>query len=409
MQKLKVSIAGAGFAGLAAAVLLARAGYRVRVFERFETPQALGAGILIQPTGLAALQVLGIQTEILAKGVRIDRLFGVNPKGRAVVDLTYADWRQGAFGVGLHRGVLFESLWKAAMDAGVDIVTGHEVTSLDALQRDADLCIIADGAHSILRSQTSIPGSTHDYPWGALWAVVPDPNHRFAATNTLWQWYRRAHQMLGIMPTGRRPGDGVPVVSLFWSLPAHELDHWRMAGLGAWKSQVRALSPNVEDVLNTIDHPDALTWAQYADVQLSRYHAGNTVVIGDAAHATSPQLGQGTNMALLDAVTLAQCVSTHNDVPTALANYTRQRKRHLAYYGAASRMLTPMFQSHQRLLPWLRDAFMAPVTKLPLVKQANLQTLTGVRGGWLEGEDARWLTGTQITPPDLNFPPRSTS
>jgi 2-polyprenyl-6-methoxyphenol hydroxylase-like FAD-dependent oxidoreductase len=392
MPKLKVSIAGAGFAGLAAAILLARAGHRVRVFERFETPQALGAGILIQPTGLAALRVLGIEQEILAKGARIDQLYGVNHKSRAVVDLTYTDWRRDAFGVGLHRGVLFESLWNAAMNAGVDIVTGHEVTSLDALRRDADLCIIADGAHSTLRSQTGIPGSAHDYPWGALWAVVPDPDQRFTATHTLWQWYRRAHQMLGVMPTGQRPGDGVPVVSLFWSLPATEVDRWRAAGLDAWKSQVRALTPNVEDVLDAIGHPDALTWAHYADVQLTRYHAGNAVVIGDAAHATSPQLGQGSNMALLDAVTLAHCLASHNDVPTALGAYTRQRKRHLAYYGAASRMLTPMFQSHQRMLPWLRDVFMAPMTKLPLVKQANLQTLTGVRGGWLSGEEARWIT-----------------
>ena len=392
MQKLKISITGAGFAGLAAAILLARAGHRVRVFERFETPQALGAGILIQPTGLTALRVLGIEKEILAKGARIDQLYGVNHKNRAAVDLTYADWRRDAFGVGLHRGVLFESLWKAAMNAGVDIVTGHEVASLNALRRDADLCIIADGAHSILRSQTGMPGSARDYPWGALWAVVPDPNQRFTATHTLWQWYRRAHQMLGIMPTGQRPGDGVPVVSLFWSLPAIELDRWRMAGLGAWKSQVRALTPNVEDVLDAIGHPDELTWAHYADVQLSSYHAANTVVIGDAAHATSPQLGQGTNMALLDAVTLAQCVGTHNDVHTALAAYTRQRKRHLAYYGAASRMLTPMFQSHLRVLPWLRDVFMAPMSELPIVKQANLQTLTGVRGGWFSGEATHLMT-----------------
>ena len=77
----------------------------MRVFERFETPpQALGAGILIQPTGLTALRVLGIEKEILAKGARIDQLYGVNHKNRAAVDLTYADWRRDAFGVGLHRG-----------------------------------------------------------------------------------------------------------------------------------------------------------------------------------------------------------------------------------------------------------------------------------------------------------------
>lgn len=391
MQALNVSIAGAGFAGLAAGVLLARAGHRVHIHERFAEPQSIGAGILIQPTGLAALAALGLRDEVVARGAAIRSLYGVTPGGRGVVDLHYADWRSASFGLGLHRGVLFESLWNAAKAAGVEVHTNAPVNGLAQLTQAADLTIIADGAHSALRGETGLQIRHRDYPWGALWAVVPDPDGVFTRAGVLRQWYRRASTMLGVMPTGQRPGDGAPVVSLFWSLRADRLPAWHASGLDAWKHEVRTLTRDADAVLDLIRDASQLTWAHYADVSMPRYHAGHVVVIGDAAHATSPQLGQGTNMALLDALTLARCLETEGDVRRALERYTRERRAHLRYYGGASRMLTPLFQSDQRVLPWLRDVFMGPMSGWPVFKSANLQTLVGVRGGWLSGEDSRWI------------------
>lgn len=69
-----IAIVGAGFAGLATATLLARAGHQVTIFEKFAAPQAVGAGILIQPTGLAAMRTLGILDEVLAHGAKADWL-----------------------------------------------------------------------------------------------------------------------------------------------------------------------------------------------------------------------------------------------------------------------------------------------------------------------------------------------
>ena len=73
-----IAIVGAGFAGLASATLLARAGHLVTVFEKFEAPQAVGAGILIQPTGLAVMRTLGIYDDILAHWARVNNLCGVS-------------------------------------------------------------------------------------------------------------------------------------------------------------------------------------------------------------------------------------------------------------------------------------------------------------------------------------------
>ncbi|MBX3653774.1 MAG: FAD-dependent monooxygenase [Ramlibacter sp.] len=389
---LNIAIVGAGFAGLASALLLARAGHRVSVFEKFKSPQSLGAGILIQPSGLAALQRLGIHDHMVEQGARVLHLHGIHPGQRPVVDVRYAHWRPDAYGLGLHRGVLFDALWQAAQQEGVQITTGVEVTQLAALQARHDLTVVADGAGSVLRAQTGLPVRDRLYPWGAAWAVLDDPGRRYG--HTLWQWYRGAHQMLGIMPTGLTPARsgtaGRPVVSLFWSLRADSWTAWRDAGLEAFKQQVRALNPDCEDLLAQLVSLEQLTWARYHDVVMPGYHTPDCVVIGDAAHATSPQLGQGTNLALLDAVALADCLGpaggpTAPPLPLALARYTACRRRHLHYYGQASRWLTPLFQSDLRLLPWLRDRLMARSLRWPVVGPLNLQTLVGVRQSWWPG------------------------
>ncbi len=377
-----IVIVGAGFAGLASATLLARAGHRVTVFEKFATPRAVGAGILIQPTGLAAMRTLGIEGEILAHGAKADWLYGVNHRGRRVIDIRYDRWQKGSYGLGLHRGVLFNALWAAAQQAGVHITTGHEVTQLSALD-SYDLRVIADGSNSQLRGQTGLPFKAKLYPWGAVWAVLPDAQRHYGGT--LWQWYRGAHQMLGIMPTGLAPDSSTPVVSLFWSLRADRYAGLQAAGLQAWKDTVLALNPACGPLLDHITSMDQLTWARYHDISMPRYHTDNTVVIGDAAHATSPQLGQGTNLALLDAVALARNLASHSSLSTALAAYTKERKGHLHFYSQASSLLTPLFQSDLTILPWLRDMFLATSSGWPVLKGVNLQTLVGVRTGWLGG------------------------
>lgn len=387
-KPLEIAVVGAGFAGLASAALLARSGHRVTVYEKFAQPQSLGAGILLQPSGLAALRALGIHDEVVAQGAQVEHLYGVTPQQRPVIDVHYKHWQPNAYGLGLHRGVLFNALWDLAARNGVGMVTGREVRDLATLQAGHDLTVIADGARSLLRAQTGLRLRERLYPWGALWAVLDDPQRSYGTT--LWQWYRAAHQMLGIMPTGRAPGRAVPVVSLFWSLHADQHAACYEAGLAAFKREVLKLNPGCGGLLEQVHSLEQLTWARYHDVVMPRYHTNRAVVIGDAAHATSPQLGQGANLALLDALVLNHCLRTHSGVPEALAAYTARRRPHLHYYGQASRWLTPVFQSNQLVLPWLRDQLMGTSARWPVAGTLTRETLVGMRQSWWPfGADAQ--------------------
>jgi 2-polyprenyl-6-methoxyphenol hydroxylase-like FAD-dependent oxidoreductase len=90
-------------------------------------------------------------------------------------------------------------------------------------------------------------------------------------------------------------------------------------------------------------------------------------------------LGQGANLALIDATTLAHCLRAHRDSDAALALYQRLRASHTAFYRYASRALTPAFQSDGVLVPWLRDALLAPISRLPGGRYLSSTTLGGVR------------------------------
>jgi 2-polyprenyl-6-methoxyphenol hydroxylase-like FAD-dependent oxidoreductase len=393
-MSLRVGVIGCGTAGAAAAILLARTGCEVTVLERVATPGPVGAGIMIQPTGQAVLARLGLLDDIVARGSRIDRLWFRTHTGRTLVDLRYAAVDRDWFGIGLHRGVLFESLYAAAQrEPRVTVCTS---CSVDGLRRDDkrivlragdvehgpfDLVVVADGAVSELRTHAGTTKLDAPYPWGALWFVAEDRQRVF--TGELYQVGVRARRLYGVLPTGLAPRGDVPVVSLFWSLAASELPGWRSGGLTAWKAEVAAIDPRVQLVLDQIDSTDQLTFARYRDVRMSRWHEPGVVFIGDAAHATSPQLGQGANLALVDALVLADAVATTSSIDAALERYARTRRGHLRYYQRMTRWLTPFFQSSSRMLGLLRDWTFPVANVIPPLRNHMIKTMAGVSMGFV--------------------------
>lgn len=351
---MRIAIAGCGIAGMAAALLLYRDGHDVTLFERFAAPQPVGSGLMLQPTGQAVLDQLGLLKGAIARGARIERLVGETPRGRTVLDVRYAALGGRAFGIGIHRASLFELLHDAVLAAGIPIERGRAVsgTREGRLVFEADesarfdLIVDALGARSVLVGEPARP-----LAYGALWASL-DWRDGFDPS-ALQQRYRAASVMAGVLPIGEGQA------AFFWSLRGDRLETWRAAGLAAWKADVAALWPATIPLLVQIISPDQLTFAHYAHRTLAWPVTPGMIHIGDAWHSTSPQLGQGANMALLDAWALAMAQRAGD--PALLV---RLRRGHVRLYQAMSAAFTPVYQSDGRMLPALRDWLVGPLSKL---------------------------------------------
>lgn len=395
---LDVGIVGSGTAGSAAALLLARAGHRVTVYERVPEPLPIGAGIVIQPTGMVALSRLGLLEQVAARGARIDRLRVRTSTGRTIVDLRYREIAPELYGLGMHRGALFEALYSAVRTCGATLRLG---SAADTLRRDGnrrlvctadgevlgshELVVVADGARSRLRETAAIRTRTADYRWGAIWFVAQDPDCVFSGL--LEQTVQGTHTMLGMLPTGLGPGSGqTPVVSLYWSIREDRVAALRTSGFAAWKQRVLALEPRAERVLAQIRDGSELLFSAYKRVTMAHWHEDNVVFLGDAAHAMSPQLGQGANLALYDAMVLADCLAAEDGDPRrALPRYSRERRSHLRFYELATYWLTPFFQSDYRLLGTLRDLGMGLMTRLKPFRLEMTRSMCGLKQGILWG------------------------
>lgn len=392
-QRYEIAIVGSGIAGLSAGMALARLGHRVTAFERFDEPKSIGAGILIQPSGLVALDRLGLRAEVEAKSARIDAMLGTTKTGRRVMDVSYADAWPNGHGLGVHRGNLFRALYEAAQRAGVIVTCAATITDIRPLGHGKYACcpadnaalgefdgvIIANGTQSTLRRRLNVRQRNIPYPRGALWAICADPEQRYR--HTLLQRYHGASVMIGILPTGLHPQTHVPCISFFWSIRAADRAHWLACDFGAWKREVLAHWPEVDYVLDRIGDGSALTFATYGDVLMRAWHDGGLLCIGDAGHGMSPQLGMGANLALIDAVVLADCFSATSSVPEAFAQYSRARRRHIGYNQFASRWLTPFFQSDSRLAAVVRDWSFPALKKIAPVYREALRTIAGVKTG----------------------------
>lgn len=290
--------------------------------------------------------------------------------GRAVLDVRYAALRPALSGLGIQRAVLFDVLQAAALAAGVRLVTGTHIVAADpttATLTDAaggvhgpyDLVIDALGVRSPLSSAPK-----KELTYGALWATLPWPVGSLFDRSALEQRYEAARKMAGVMPSGRAAPGAPDSLTYFWSIRADQYETFRAAPLTHWKDAARRLWPETDILLDQITDHEQLTFARYRH----RTHASpvkdRLVHIGDAWHAASPQLGQGANMALLDAYGLFQALKQEADVPAGLRRFLKIRADHVRLYQLMTWAFTPVYQSDGAVTPWLRDRLAAPLLRL---------------------------------------------
>lgn len=387
---MRIAIIGCGPAGLSAAIALHSRDFEVTLFERFEQPAPVGSGLVLQPTGLTVLDTLQLREETEALGQRINRMLGkLSTSGRTVLDISYGVVDQALYGVAIHRASLFHVLFTAVQQRDIPIETNCTITSvttkgnhcqLIAAQRSVnttfDLVVDASGVNSNIVATTHQAIKRKDLSFGALWATVA---LREFAPDILEQRYVRANKMIGILPCGTLPGQNEPLATLFYSLEKEQFNAWNSSRLLRWKQEVQSLWPETKSLLEQLQSPQQLTFASYSHFTLRPPHKDAIFFIGDSAHATSPQLGQGANMALLDALALTIALSENRgSIANAQARYTSLRRTHTYLYQWASYLLTPFYQSNSRILPLMRDALFNVTTSVGAIDRLVTRLGSGI-------------------------------
>lgn len=365
----------------------------------------MGAGFLLQPTGMGVLAALGLYEPVRAAGAPIDALTGYDYRGRQIVDLSYADFDPRLHGLGVHRGVVFGALLAAAQEAGVQLRFGAEVVAIEQTSDEArvivgdaggarfDLLIIADGARSQFRSALGLTRRDREYAWACVWRVAADPGGLLEGRlgRTLDQRYEGARRMAGILPVGTAPGDDRPHAALFWSLKGDDHAAFVEKGRDGWLTELRGFWPRFADFIAEAPW-EPPTLAIYRDVVARRPCVGRVVLIGDAAHAMSPQLGQGANLALLDAFALDQALAAHPPEQAGEA-YAAARRSQTGWYQLASRWLTPVFQSDYAIWGHARDLLFPPLSRIKLFRDEMLAGQAGMKTGFFSIDRRDWTPG----------------
>jgi salicylate hydroxylase len=393
-----IAVAGGGIAGLASAALLAREGAHVVVHDRMDAPSPIGSGLILQPVGLAVLDEIGVGDRLRALGAPIRRLFGrVQPSGRVVLDVRYRALGGGAGeGVAVHRGALFEALLDAAQHAGVVFENACEIAGARdgrLVLRDGrttakfDLVVDALGVKSPLSRDRVLP----PLPFGALWGNLDWPVGSDGAAfdgMALEQRYEAARKMVGVLPIGSVRTGAPRQAAFFWSLRHADLAAWQAGGLSRWKDDVLRLWPQTAPFLEQIREREQLIFASYCHGTLRSPLKDGIVHIGDSWHSASPQLGQGANMALLDALALSQAMAAHADLGAAMEAYARARLGHIRIYQLASWMFTPAYQSNGTAVAWVRDWLMSPLSRVWPVPKILAALVAGTIGAPLAAIEA---------------------
>jgi len=353
---VKVLIAGGGIGGLTLAIALRQRGLEAAVFESAPAIEPVGAGIGLWPNAMKVLKGLGIGDAVVAAGLRIERGQLRNVDGSMIVDgdQRWLEDESGAPLIALHRADL-QSILTSALPPDV-VRLGSRLTGFDqntpavrarfadGFEAEGDVLIGVDGLHSAVRASLR-PDVIPRYAGHVAWRGVVENADGLGVDATSETW--GAGERFGIVPIGHR--------RIYWFATAnrprgikHDPSERRrdlLDRFGAWHQPIRDLIERTP--------ADRILENDVEDLKPFRgWSRGRVALLGDAAHATTPNLGQGACMAIESAVVLADHLSSASgSIATKLEAYERDRFRRTAWITKRSLIVGQVAQwSHPLLL-----------------------------------------------------------
>lgn len=377
MPQRAATVVGGGIGGLAAAIALHRRGWRVEVLERAPEFTEIGAGISLWPNALRALDALGLADTVRAIGA-VEATGGVRDRrGRWLARTDNAELvrRFGHPLLVVHRADLLKALTEALPPECLR--SGSEVTAVrddgDGLvvrhgrgESRSDLVIGADGLRSAVRRAHWPDAPGPRYAGYTAWRMVTEPLAEPPAEGAA-AWGRGERFGYTALPGGRMycfATASLPPGTAFGSTEHAEL----LRRFGSWPDPVPYLLAAVPT--NTVLRHDL-----YALPPLTSFVRGRVALLGDAAHAMTPNLGQGACQALEDAVTLAACLDGTPEVTAALRSYDRLRRPRTQAVARRSARLGAIGQ-----LSWPPAVLLRDVAARLTPARATLRSMTPVLG-----------------------------
>ncbi len=315
-------VVGAGIAGLAAAVGLRRAGWSVQVLEQQPELRTSGTAVVLHRSAVKGLESLGLGPGIAALAVPLTELRLRTRRGAPI-----APSRPGSGSILIERSALVELLRSSLPQPALSLGHPLAVRDLPDACAEADLVVGADGVHSSLRRDLFGQAYRATATGTTVWRGTTD-----AATTGLTEyWGQRRRFGVSDRPGGGTNWYATAVLPPARSAPARpDVEELRRL-FGHWSGAVAATVAGIGE--STILRHEIYHLAR----RLPRFHLGNVALVGDAAHAMTPDLGRGANEALLDALSLVRSLDAHDGIGLALAAYDKSRRRatQLAATGSA--------------------------------------------------------------------------
>jgi 2-polyprenyl-6-methoxyphenol hydroxylase-like FAD-dependent oxidoreductase len=348
MNERRVLIVGGGIAGLALAPVLARSGVAVEVVEREPAWRSAGTGIYLPGNAARALRVLGLEANVASRAVEIARQRFYDHRGRLLCEVDVAKlWAAVGPCLALSRAELHGLLREAAGE--VPIRMGRAVEGLaqrdgvvsvefsDGTSGDYDLVVGADGIDSAVRrltfEPTAVPRPVGQTGWRFLAPRPPEV--------TAWSvMLGRGVAFLMLPLTGDRVYCYCDVVS------PRDHDTPKRAPAEQLHELFAEFADPAATLLEALDGAADIHVSTIEEVALDRWAHECVVLIGDAAHATSPNMAQGAAMALEDALVLTNCLQRIPTIPDALAAFEAQRRPRTEWVRAQTHR-----RDHTRYLP----------------------------------------------------------